>query len=82
MINWIKILYGNHMRIYRRGKHAYLGMNLDLLVNVQVAVTMVYNLKGLISDFEELEILTGTSESPATKHLYTIREEFNQKKLD
>ena len=49
-------------------------MNLDFLAKVQVTVTMVDYLKGIIYDSEEVEILTGTAASPAAKHLYTIRE--------
>ena len=45
------ILYVNDMQIYRWNKHDYLGMNLDLSVKGQVAVTMVDYLKGVISDF-------------------------------
>ena len=48
----------------------------------QVAVTMVDYLKGMISDFEEMELLTGISASPATEHLYAIRKESDQNKLD
>ena len=48
----------------------------------QVAVTMVDYLKGMISDFEEMELLTGISASPATEHLYAIRKEIDSNKLD
>ena len=36
-------------------------MNLDFSVKVQVAVTIVDYLKGVIYDFEEVEVLTGTA---------------------
>ena len=39
---------------------------------------MVDYLKGVIYDFEEVEILTGTAASPVAEHLYYIREEGNQ----
>ena len=42
---------------------------------------MVDYLKGVIYDFEEVEILTGTAASPVAEHLYYIREESNQEKL-
>ena len=57
-------------------------MNLDFLVKGQVSVTMVEYLDGLIYYFEEVKILTGMAASPADKHLYTIREECDQKKID
>ena len=43
---------------------------------------MVDYLKGELSDLEEVKVLTGTSASPAAEHIYTSREECNQKKLD
>ena len=82
MIVWMKGLYGNDMRIYRGKKHYYLGMNLELSVKGQVEVTMVEYLKGVISDFEEVEVPTNTVASPASEHIYTIREEYDQKKID
>ena len=74
IIEWMKGLYGDDMRIYRGKKHGYLGMNLDFSVKFQVAVTMLNYLKGLISDFEEAEVLTGTASPLAAEHLYKIRE--------
>ena len=82
MLNCMKSLYGDGMQISRGKKHDYLGMNLHLSVKGQVTVTMLDYLKGLISDFEEVEILTSTAASPSAKHLYTIREECDQKKLN
>ena len=63
-------------------KHDYLGMNLDFLLKVQVAVTMVEHPKGVISDLEKVENLTSTTSLSAAKHLYTVREECDQKKID
>ena len=57
-------------------------MVLDLSVKGHIAVTMENYLKGVISDYEELEILTGTVASPDMEHLYATRKENNQKKLD
>ena len=82
LIEWMKGLYGNDMRISRGKNHNYLGVNLDFSVKEEIMVTMVDYLKGVISDFEEVEILTGTAASPAAEHLYTIWEESSQKKLD
>ena len=82
MIEWMKGLYGQYMKISRGKKHDYLGMMLDLSVRGQFAVAIVDYPKGVISDFEEAEILTGTDASLTAEHLYTIREESDQKKLD
>ena len=61
IIKWMKGLYGNDMRILRGKKHDQFSMNLDFSVKVQVAVTIVDYLKGVIYDFEEVEVLTGTA---------------------
>ena len=82
MIERMKGIYGQYMRISRGKKHDYLRMILDFSVRVKVAVTMVDYLKGIISDFEEMETLTGTATSPAAEHLYAIRDKIDQKKLD
>ena len=70
------------MRISRGKNHYYLGIIIYFSVIGHVVVKMVDYLKGIISDFEELETLTGTAASPAADHLYDIREENNQNKLD
>ena len=82
MIKIMKSLYVEDVIIFRGKKHYYLGINLDLSVEGQVAVTTMDCLKGVISDFKEAEIITGTAVFPAAEHLYTIREGCKQKKLD
>ena len=67
MLEWTKSLYGKNMKISRVKKNDYLGININLS-------TMVDYLKGVISDFEEVEFLIGTEESPDTKNLYTVME--------
>ena len=57
-------------------------MNLKFSENGKVAVTMVEYLKCVISDFEEVEILSGTSYSPAAECIYTILKEINQIIID
>ena len=81
-IEYMKGLYGQGMKVSSGKKHDYLRMMLKLSLRGQVTVKMVDYIKGLIYDFEEVEILTGTSASPAAEHLYAIREEINQKNLD
>ena len=82
MIKWMKTLYGDDLRISRKKRHDYLGMSIDLLAERQVTVTMVEYLKGVISNFEEVKILTVTASSRAKRHLYTVREGCKHKKLD
>ena len=78
----MKSLYENNMQISRVKKHDYLRININFSIKLQVAVTMVDYLKGVISNFKAVEILTGTTASPDSKHLYIIREECYQNKLD
>ena len=82
MIKWMKGLYGQDMRVSRGKNHYYLRMILESSLREQVAVTMVDYLEGVISNFEEVEMLTGTAASPDAEHLCAIREESNQKKID
>ena len=74
MIKWMKGLYRHNMRISREKNHGYLRIIFEFTLRGQVAVTILDYLKGIISDFEEVETLTGTATSPAAEHLYTIRE--------
>ena len=46
---------------------------INLSVRGPVAMTMEEYLKAVISDFEEVEILTGTAASISLEHLYAIR---------
>ena len=69
----MKVLCVRKMIISKVKKHDYIIMFIEFSVRGQVSVTMVDYLKGLISSFEEVEILTGTSVSQAIDHLYTIR---------
>ena len=75
IIEWMKILYGDNMRISKGKKHDYLGMNIDFLLKVKAEVTMVEHPKGVIYDLEKVETLTSTAALSAAKHLYTVREE-------
>jgi hypothetical protein len=56
-----------------RGKvHDYLSMIFDFLAKGKVMVTMVEYIKNSIRDFPEE--ITGTKTSPATDHLFTVRD--------
>ena len=50
IIKWMKSLYGQDMSISRGNKHDCLGMMLDFSVRLQVEVTIVDYLKGVISE--------------------------------
>ena len=56
-----------------RGKvHDYLGMIFDFSVKGKVMVTMMEYIKSIIKDFPEE--ITGIKTSPATGHLFTVRD--------
>ena len=69
MIEWMKGLYGQYMRISMGKNHDYIEFMLAFSVRAQVAVTIMDYLKGVIYDFEEVEIITRTAASPAAEHL-------------
>jgi hypothetical protein len=59
--------------VTHQGKiHNYLGMIFDFLAKGKVMVTMVEYIKDIIKDFPEE--ITGTKTSPATDHLFTVRD--------
>ena len=78
VINWLKGIYGEHMRISRGKKHDYLGMDLDFSHDGEVWVTMVNYVQQIIDDFPE-EIIQSPY-SPAALHLFTVRDD--AEKLD
>jgi hypothetical protein len=58
---------------FHRGKvHDYLGMIFDFLAKGKVMVTMMEYIKNIIKGFPEE--ITGTKTSPATDHLFTVRD--------
>ena len=65
MIKWMKGLYRHNMSISREKNHGYLRIIFEFTLRGQVAVTILDYLKGIISDFDEVETLTGTAVSLA-----------------
>jgi hypothetical protein len=79
LITWLKSIYGEDIRVSRGRVHDYLGMTLDFTNKVEVKVTMIDYLKGVINDFPE--IITGTAITPATNNLFDVRPEDERKVL-
>ena len=68
------------MKEYRGKKHDYIGMDLDLLVDGYVSVTMTDYPKKIVSDFTET--IQGRVKTPASEHLFTAREDTDRKLLE
>ena len=58
--------------IQPKSVHNYLGMIFDFLPKGKLMVTMMEYIKNIIKDFPE-EIV-GTNTSPATDHIFTVRD--------
>jgi hypothetical protein len=69
---WLNEKYGVAVATHRGKVHDYLGMIFDFLPKGKVIVTMMEYVKNIIKDFPE-EIV-GTKTSPATDHLFTVRD--------
>ena len=69
---WLSEKYGVAVAIHRGKVHEYLGMIFDFSPKRKLMVTMMEYIKNIIKDFPE-EIV-GTKTSPATDHLFTVRD--------
>ena len=69
---WLSRKYGVAVATHRGNIHDYLGMIFDFLPKGKVMVTMMEYTKNIINDF--LEEIVGTKTSPATDHLFTVRD--------
>ncbi len=79
IVDWFKGIYGN-VRCTRGRKHNYLGMEIEYTDNGKAIFMMTGFLKRAIGNFSE-EII-GRAASPAAEHLFTVRDESDQKVLD
>jgi hypothetical protein len=70
VINWLKNIYGEDMRVSRGKLHDYLWMTLDFTMKGEVKVRMVDYLKWVINDFPE--VITGSAATPATDNLFDV----------
>ncbi len=76
---WLSKKYGLAVATHQGKIHNYLGMIFDFLAKGKVMVTMMEYIKNIIRDF--LEEITGSITSPATDHLFTVRDPFLAKAL-
>ena len=80
LMDWMKGIYGSHMKEYRGEKKNYLGMDLEVSVVGEVRVTIKYDIKSIVYDFPET--IDGILATPEADNLYAVREDFNRKCLD
>jgi hypothetical protein len=69
---WLSKKYRVAVVTHQGKVHDYLGMIFDFLAKGKVMVTMMEYIKNIIRDFPDE--ITGTKTSPATDHLFTVRD--------
>jgi hypothetical protein len=79
MIAYLSQIYGNKMTVMRGDVHDYLGMDLDYSEKGKVKVSMIKYVKKIIHGFRE--VIEKTSASPASDHLFQVRDEAEAKLL-
>ena len=70
LMDWTKGIYGIRMKEFRRKRHDYLRMDLDLSVDGEVRVIMMDYLKNIVSEFTDT--IQGKVLTPAEDHLFTV----------
>ncbi len=79
LIQWFKSIYGANVRVSRGTTHDYLGMMLSFS-NGQVRISMADYIKKVIEGF--MENISGSASTPASEHLFQVRDEEQRAKLD
>ena len=72
-------LYGNRITVNRGDVHDYLGMDLDYSQKGKLYVSMIKYLKKVFAAFPEK--ITSAAATPASDHLFTVRDESELKLL-
>ena len=80
VIDWMKGIYGSHMKESRGKKQNYLGMDLEFSVDGKVRGTMMYYLKKILSGFPAT--IQGRLVTPAAEHLFIVRGDADRKLLE
>eukprot|EP00970_Alexandrium_tamarense_P015266 scaffold4923_cov115-Alexandrium_tamarense.AAC.1 len=79
MIAYLSQIYGDKMTVKRGDVHDYLGMDLDYSEKGKVKVSMIKYVKKIIDGFPDM--IEKTSASPASDHLFQVRDEAEAKLL-
>ena len=77
VFKWFKSIYGN-VRVSHGNHHDYLNMDIDFSHHKQLRVSMVNNLKRMITNFQEA--ITSNAVMPATDKLFEVRPDNNPNK--
>jgi hypothetical protein len=72
-------IYGPKLTMHTGTKHDYLGVNMEFNEDGTLDASMIPYLKGVIAEFPEL--ITGKAATPATEHLFTVRDEMEARPL-
>jgi len=70
-------IYGSKLTMHTGRKHDYLGVDMEFRNDGTLGVSMVAYLTKVIADFPE--ITSGKSPTPATDHLFKVRDEKDAK---
>jgi hypothetical protein len=77
--DWLSATYRVTVTTHRGKVHDYLGMIFDYSVKGKVMVNMIAYIKSIITNF--LEEIMAVQMSPATDHLFTVRDKLLAKPL-
>jgi len=72
-------LYSNRITVNRGNVHDYLGMDFDYIQKGKLYVSMIKYLKKVFTAFPEK--ITTVAATPASDHLFELRDESEQKLL-
>ena len=73
-------IYGPKLTMHTGMKHNYLGVDIEFNEDTTLDVPMISYLKGVIAEFPEL--IKGRAATPATEHLFTVRDEKEARPLE
>ncbi len=73
-------IYGPKLTMHTGTKHDYLGVDMEFNEDGTLDASMIPYLKGIIAEFPEL--IKGRAATPATEHLFTVRDEKEARPLE
>ena len=73
-------IYGPKLTMHTGTKHNYLGVDVEFNNDGTLDASMISYLKGIIAEFPEL--IKGRAATPATEHLFTVRDEKEARPLE
>ena len=73
-------IYGQKLTMHTGTKHDYLGVGMEFNEDGTLDASMIPYLKGIIAEFPKL--IKGRAATPATEHLFTVRDEKEARPLE